>query len=93
MKLTPHQERALLYLWREHQRTRELWFDARCRELSLPTVYALKAKGLVETRSELVTIRDTNRGHMIIGRRCPVFCVVEVRLRDKVLRLFLDKGL
>jgi hypothetical protein len=93
MKLTPHQEAALLFLWREHQRTGEFWFDARCRELSLPTVYALKAKGLVQTRSEIVTVRDTPRGHMIIGRRCKTYCSVEARLTEKVLRLFLDKGL
>ena len=93
MKLTPHQEAAILFLWREHQRTGELWFDARCRELSLPTVYALKAKGLVETRSELVTIRDTARGHMIIGRSCKTYCSVEVRLTEKVLLHFRNKGL
>jgi hypothetical protein len=91
MKLTPHQEAALLFLWREHLRTGELWFDARSRQLSLPTVYTLKAKGLVEARSEMVTVRDTPRGHMIIGRRCRTICVVEVRLTQRVLRLFLDK--
>ena len=93
MKLSQHQEAAILFLWREHKRTGELWFDARCRELSLPTVYALKAKGLVETRSEMVTVRDTPRGHMIIGRHCKTYCSVEVRLAEKVLRLLLDKGL
>ena len=93
MKLSPHQEAAILFLWREHQRTRELWFDARCRELSLPTVYALKAKGLVETRSEMVTVRDTPRGHMIIGRHCQTYCSVEVRLAEKVLLLFKNHNL
>jgi hypothetical protein len=93
MKLTPHQEKALLHLWREHQRTGELWFDARCREISLPTVYALKAKGLVETRSHMTTLQYTARGHLRIGRHCPVFCVVEVRLSERVLLLFAEKGL
>jgi hypothetical protein len=92
MKLTPHQESAILYLWREHTRTGELWFDARCREISLPTVYALKAKGLVETRSHMTTLQYTARGHLRIGRHCPVFCVVEVRLSEKVLKLLLDRG-
>lgn len=91
MKLTPHQEQAILYLWREHQRTGELWFDARCREISLPTVNALKVLGLVETRSELVTLQETSRGHMVIGRRYRTFCQVEVRLTEKILHLLREK--
>ena len=83
MKLTKHQQGVLKLLKDNDRKEPGQWTYARSKEVTLGTTYALKELGLVETRSEIVKIRDTARGHMIIGRNVKSFCEVELRLTEK----------